>query len=120
VRAEKRFATGLQFQGNFTWASAFDFENSYFYWNHDLMYGRENNVRRFVFNFNGLYELPFGKGKSFLKTDSRAANLPRRVATGGGGDLGVGLSVHTQLRELWQRCRYRPVPRQPGRRREAR
>src|SRR5439155_665741 len=48
VRAEKRFAGGLQFQGNFTWASAFDFENNYFFWNHDLMYGRENNGRRHV------------------------------------------------------------------------
>ena len=27
------------------------------------MYGRENGVRRFVFNFNGLYELPFGRKK---------------------------------------------------------
>ena len=86
VRGEKRFATGLQFQGNFTWASAFDFENSYYYWNHDLMYGRENGVRRFVFNFNALYELPFGKGKSFLKTDSRAANL----LLGGWQVAGVG------------------------------
>ncbi len=75
VRGEKRFASGLQFQGNFTWASAFDFENSYYFWNHDLMYGRENGIRRFVGNYNGLYELPFGKGKAFLKTDSRAANL---------------------------------------------
>jgi hypothetical protein len=67
VRAEKRFGTGLQFQGNFTWASAFDFENSYYFWNHDLMYGRENGVRRFVGNFNGIYELPFGRGKTFGK-----------------------------------------------------
>ena len=36
VRGEKRFASGLQFQGNFTWASAFDFANDYFFWNHDI------------------------------------------------------------------------------------
>jgi hypothetical protein len=75
LRAEKRFNSGLQFQGNFTWASAFDFENSYFYWNHDLMYGRESNIRRFVVNFNGVYELPFGKGKALAKTDSKVANF---------------------------------------------
>ncbi len=75
VRGEKRFAGGLQFQGNFTWASAFDFANDYFLWNHNIDYGRENGVRRFVFNFNGIYELPIGRGKRFLKSTSRAADL---------------------------------------------
>ncbi len=75
VRGEKRFSSGLQFQGNFTWASAFDFENSYFFWNHDLMYGRESGVRRFVFNFNHVYEFPFGRGKKFLHDASRPVDL---------------------------------------------
>jgi hypothetical protein len=75
VRGEKRFAGGLQFQGNFTWASAFDFANDYFLWNHDIDYGRENNIRRFVFNFNGVYELPVGRNKRFLKSASRALDL---------------------------------------------
>lgn len=75
VRAEKRFASGMQFQGNFTWDSAFDFANDYFLWNHNIDYGRENGVRRFVFNFNGVYELPFGQNKRFLKSASRAADL---------------------------------------------
>ena len=66
VRGEKRFAGGLSFQGNFTWASAFDFANDYYYWNHDIDYGREGGVRRFVFNFTNVYELPFGKGKKML------------------------------------------------------
>jgi hypothetical protein len=71
VRGEKRFASGLMFQGNFTWASAFDFANDYFYWNHDIDYGRENNVRRFVLNFNHVYELPFGRGQHFMSHPSR-------------------------------------------------
>jgi len=75
VRGEKRFSGGLQFQGNFTWASAFDFANDYFLWNHNIDYGREGGVRRFVFNFNGFYELPFGRGKHFLKSAGRAADL---------------------------------------------
>ncbi len=75
IRGEKRFAGGLQVQGNFTWASAFDFANDYFLWNHDIDYGRENGVRRFVFNFNGLYELPFGKNRHFLKSAGRALDL---------------------------------------------
>ena len=86
VRAEKRFAGGLQFQGNFTFASAFDYANDYFLWNHDIDYGRESNVRRFVFNFNGIYELPFGKDKKFLKSSSRGLDL----LVGGWQLAGVG------------------------------
>ena len=71
VRGEKRFSNGLMFQGNFTWASAFDFANDYFFWNHDIDYGRENNVRRFVFNLNQIYELPFGRGQKYLRNVSR-------------------------------------------------
>jgi hypothetical protein len=74
VRGEKRFSSGLQFQGNFTWASAFDFANDYFYWNHNIDYGREAGVRRFVFNFTQVYEFPFGKGKHFLNGASRAVD----------------------------------------------
>ena len=71
LRGEKRFASGFQFQGNFTWASAFDFANDYYFYNHNIDYGRENGVRRFVFNFNGIYELPFGKGKPLLSNPSK-------------------------------------------------
>ncbi len=75
VRAEKRFASGLLFQSNFTWASAFDYANDYFLWNHNIDYGREGGVRRFVFNFNGVYELPFGKHRKYLTNASRITNL---------------------------------------------
>jgi hypothetical protein len=71
IRGEKRFANGLMFQGNFTWASAFDFANDYYFWNHDIDYGRENGVRRFVFNFTQVYELPFGKGHRFMNDATR-------------------------------------------------
>ena len=71
LRGEKRFSNGLMFQGNFTWASAFDYANDYYFWNHDIDYGRENGVRRFVFNFTQVYELPFGKGHHLLNGTSR-------------------------------------------------
>jgi len=74
VRGEKRFTNGLIFQGNFTWASAFDFANDYFLWNPKIDYGREGGIRRFVFNFNQVYELPFGKNKKFLKNASRGVD----------------------------------------------
>jgi len=71
IRGEQRLSHGLMFQGNFTWASAFDFANDYFFWNHNIDYGRENGVRRFVFNLNNIYELPFGRNRHFLKNASR-------------------------------------------------
>ena len=71
VRGEKRFANGLMFNGNFTWGSAFDFANDYFFWNHDIDYGRENNVRRFVFNLTNVYEFPFGRNRKYLQNISR-------------------------------------------------
>jgi len=67
LRAEKRFSNGLSFQGNFTWASAFDFGNTYFFWDRRWDYGRESQVRRKVLNVTHVYELPFGRGKPFFK-----------------------------------------------------
>ena len=53
---------------------AFDFANDYFFWNHNIDYGRESGVRRFVFNLNQVYELPFGKGRKYLNGASRGLN----------------------------------------------
>src|SRR5207302_8253205 len=46
LRGEKRFANGFSFQGNYTWASAFEFANDYFFWERSIDYGRESGVRR--------------------------------------------------------------------------
>ncbi len=75
VRGEKRYGHGLVLQGNFTWSSAFDFANDYFYWNPAIDYGREGGVRRFVFNLNQVYELPFGKGRKYLSQAPRWQDL---------------------------------------------
>ena len=71
LRAEKRFSNGMTFQGNYTWGSAFDFENSYFFWNPRVGYGRADGVRLHVFNLNHTYELPFGRGRTFFRDVSR-------------------------------------------------
>src|SRR5438477_103077 len=70
LRGEKRFANGFSFQGNYTWASAFDFANDYFFWDRSIDYGRESGVRRHVFNLSHVYELPFGRGHAFFKDAS--------------------------------------------------
>ncbi len=87
ARGEKRFSSGLSIQGNFTWASAFDFANDYYFWNHAIDYGRENGVRKFVYNMTGVYELPMGKGHKFLGSASRLENL----LVGGWQLSGIGL-----------------------------
>jgi Carboxypeptidase regulatory-like domain len=71
LRGEKRFSGGLLVNGNFTWASAFDYANDYFLWNHNIDYGREGGIRRFVFNLTNVYELPFGKGRKYMNHASR-------------------------------------------------
>ena len=70
LRGEKRFANGLSVQANYTWASAFDYGNTYFFWDRHVDYGRSSNVRRHVFNLNHVYELPFGRGHAFFKDAS--------------------------------------------------
>ncbi|HVH88691.1 MAG TPA: TonB-dependent receptor [Terriglobales bacterium] len=70
LRVDKRFSNGLSFQGNFTWASAFDFTNDYFFWDRRIDYGRESGVRREVFNLTHVYELPFGRGKPLFGNSS--------------------------------------------------
>jgi len=67
LRAEKRFSNGMSFQSNYTWGSTFDFENSYFFWDHSVGYGRADGVRLHVFNLNHTYELPFGRGHTFFR-----------------------------------------------------
>ncbi|MBO0800917.1 MAG: TonB-dependent receptor, partial [Blastocatellia bacterium] len=54
LRGEKRFSNGLMFQGNFSWASAFDFANDYYLWDPSVDYGREGSFRRFTFNLNNV------------------------------------------------------------------
>ena len=75
LRGEKRLTGGLTVQANFTWASAFDFANDYFYWNQNIDYGREGGVRLKVFNLNHVYELPVGVGKKYMSSAPRALDL---------------------------------------------
>ncbi|MBO0720626.1 MAG: TonB-dependent receptor [Blastocatellia bacterium] len=75
LRGEKRFSNGLMFQGNFSWASAFDFANDYYLWDPSVDYGREGSFRRFTFNLNNVYEFPFGKGHKYLSNVSRLGDL---------------------------------------------
>jgi hypothetical protein len=70
---EKRFSYGLSFLASYTWSKTMDDTNNIIYpYNDSLNYMLSNGFKlvdipqNFVFSYN--YELPFGKGKHFLKT----------------------------------------------------
>jgi Carboxypeptidase regulatory-like domain/TonB dependent receptor len=75
ARAEKRFSSGLSFQTIYTWASAYDYTNDYFYWDPAVDYGFTDGQRKHIFTAINLYELPFGKGRKFLSHAPRAVDL---------------------------------------------
>ncbi len=71
----RRFANGLQFQANYTFQKTLtdtggvgqtNFDPVLDLHNIGLEYQRADYDSAHVFNFNGLYELPFGKGKRFF------------------------------------------------------
>ena len=84
VEYEKRFASGWVYQGNYTWSKALgenELGGTQFY---DNNYRNPQN-RRFdkrimnfsrthVFKSNGIYELPFGRGRTMLRNANRAVD----------------------------------------------
>jgi hypothetical protein len=75
AQVQKRFSNGLSFQGNYTYASAFDYTNDYYFWDPRQDYGFEDGLRRNVFTAINLYELPFGRGRKFLSNAARPVDL---------------------------------------------
>jgi hypothetical protein len=96
IELRRRFSHGLQFQANYTWSKAMgdavdaqgnnqsDLVNRLTQRDPRLDYRRstEDQTQRFV--ANGIYELPFGNGKTFL---SNSNGLVNRVA--GGWNIGA-------------------------------
>jgi hypothetical protein len=66
-KAEKRFAHGLSFVSNFTWSKWLDDLSRSNLYNRQADSGLSSNHRAARFVVSGSYELPFGKGRSFLK-----------------------------------------------------
>jgi hypothetical protein len=76
VKGEKRFTQGLSFLSSFTWSHNIDNsdENLFqgassgrlFTYNQSLDRGNASLDRRLAYVASGIYELPFGKGKSHL------------------------------------------------------
>jgi len=72
VKVDKRFAKGLQFISHYTYAHAKNDDNNYYPIDHKISWGPVDFNRNSVFVVNTVYELPFGKGKSYLSNSGRA------------------------------------------------
>lgn len=84
AKIERRFSSGLQFLGSYTWSKAMDIldgdnADTQDYYNPQLTYGpagfdRTNNIL-----ISGVYDLPFGPGKKFAVSN----NILTRELIGG-------------------------------------
>jgi len=75
VKIEKRFSRGLQVLSHYTFAHADKYDSGYYPNSHPYSYGPDDEVRDHVWVTNAVYELPFGKGKTFGGNASRAQDL---------------------------------------------
>jgi hypothetical protein len=72
TKVDKRFSQGLQLIAHYTFAHANAYNNNYYAISHPIAYGPNDFVRNHVFVITSVYELPIGKGKTFLGDSGRA------------------------------------------------
>jgi len=76
VTVEKRFASGLSFNGNYTFQHArADDDGGTAGFDKSVNYGANSNYRNHVFIFTQVYQLPFGHGKKYAGNVGKAADL---------------------------------------------
>ncbi len=75
IKVDHRFSHGLQLLSHYTLAKANGYDSNYFAISHPVAYGPDSQVRTHVWVTEAVYELPFGKGKTFAGGASRLENL---------------------------------------------
>ncbi len=75
TKVEKRFGHGYSFLAHYTWAHAKSHTSPYYDINPTLWYGRPDYQRNHVVVGTNIFELPFGKGKRYFNSASRALDL---------------------------------------------
>src|SRR6202030_2383196 len=75
VKAEKRTSYGLQFIAHYTYSRAYNYDQGYFDVNKKFAWGPNQYNRNSVFVANTIYELPVGRGKTFMGDSGRALNF---------------------------------------------
>ena len=71
AKVDKRFAKGLQFLAHYTFSHANNYDSNYYAIDHRIAWGPVDFNRNHVFVLNTVYELPFGKGKTYMGDISR-------------------------------------------------
>jgi hypothetical protein len=74
LKVDKRFARGLQFLAHYTFSHANNYTDTYYAINHDVAWGPVDFNRNHVFVINTVYELPFGKGRTYMGGAGKALN----------------------------------------------
>ncbi len=75
VKVDHRFSHGLQLLTHYTLAHAKKYDSNYYAISHPIAYGPDDQVRNHVWVTEAVYELPFGKGKTFAGGAGRAEDL---------------------------------------------
>ena len=75
VKAEKRTSYGLSFLAHYTFSHAYAYDSTYFNINKKIAWGPNQNNRNQVFVANTIYELPIGRGKTFMGDSGRIKDL---------------------------------------------
>jgi hypothetical protein len=110
AKIEKRFSQGLQFVSHYTFAHAYNYTDSYYAGSHSVAWGPVDFNRNQVWVFNTVYELPFGKGKSYLGSSGRGMDY-----VVGGWQVSnttnwSRITLDREFRRVRKRARYRPMP----------
>ncbi len=74
LKADKRFSKGFSILSHYTWSRSFNYTNTYYNIDATQAYGPNDNTRSHVFLLAGIFELPFGKGKTFLNGANKAVD----------------------------------------------
>jgi hypothetical protein len=63
VTIEKQFTRGLQFNANYAWQRAYNWNSNFVTWDRSAVKGRDDTLREQQLVFYGLYQLPFGRNQ---------------------------------------------------------
>ena len=74
AKLEKRFSQGLQFVTHYTFSHAYNYTDSYYAGSHSVAWGPVDFSRNHVWVLNTVYELPFGRGKTYMSGSGKAVD----------------------------------------------
>ena len=74
VKLDKRFSQGLQFMTFYNFAHAYHYDSNYYVDDKRVAYGPDDNLRNHQWVTNLVYDLPFGRGKTYAGGIGRATD----------------------------------------------